>query len=74
MTKSGAMVSGGQASGFKVKDQAHPYGDIEITYTGLRSSKELYEEQFVAGYQDGTEIDNTKQSIQTSINQTKEVC
>lgn len=26
-----------QLSGFTVKDEAHPFGDIEVTFTGLRS-------------------------------------
>ncbi|MCG3881876.1 nucleoside-diphosphate sugar epimerase/dehydratase [Psychrobacter sp. Ps3] len=36
-----------QLSGFEVKDEAHPYGDIEITYTGLRSGEKLYEELII---------------------------
>ncbi len=33
-----------QLSGFKVKDKAHPYGDIEIIFTGLRPGEKLYED------------------------------
>ncbi len=36
-----------QLSGFEVKDQTHPYGDIEITYTGLRPGEKLYEELII---------------------------
>nr|WP_299037583.1 nucleoside-diphosphate sugar epimerase/dehydratase [uncultured Psychrobacter sp.] len=36
-----------QLSGFEVKDEAHPYGDIEITYTGLRPGEKLYEELII---------------------------
>ena len=36
-----------QLSGFEVKDEVHPYGDIEITYTGLRPGEKLYEELII---------------------------
>jgi FlaA1/EpsC-like NDP-sugar epimerase len=36
-----------QLSGFEVKDEAHPYGDIEITFTGLRPGEKLYEELII---------------------------
>ncbi|HCN16706.1 MULTISPECIES: polysaccharide biosynthesis protein [Psychrobacter] len=36
-----------QLSGFEVKDEAHPFGDIEITYTGLRPGEKLYEELII---------------------------
>ena len=36
-----------QLSGFEVKDEAHPYGDVEITYTGLRPGEKLYEELII---------------------------
>jgi FlaA1/EpsC-like NDP-sugar epimerase len=34
-------------SGFLEKDEQHPDGDIEITYTGLRSGEKLYEELLI---------------------------
>lgn len=34
-------------SGFDVKDEDHPKGDIEIIFTGLRSGEKLYEELLI---------------------------
>ncbi|MEZ7500913.1 nucleoside-diphosphate sugar epimerase/dehydratase [Psychrobacter sp. Arc29] len=34
-------------SGFEIKDEKNPYGDIEIVFTGLRSGEKLYEELII---------------------------
>ena len=34
-------------SGLQIKDEAHPAGEIEISYTGLRSGEKLYEELLI---------------------------
>lgn len=34
-------------SGCEIKDDSHPYGDIEIIFTGLRSGEKLYEELII---------------------------
>jgi len=34
-------------TGLEVKDEAHPDGDIEIKYTGLRAGEKLYEELLI---------------------------
>ncbi|KAA0924185.1 polysaccharide biosynthesis protein [Psychrobacter sp. ANT_H56B] len=34
-------------SGFDVKDAAHPNGDIEVVFTGLRAGEKLYEELII---------------------------
>ena len=36
-----------QLSGFTVKDEAHPFGDIEVIFTGLRPGEKLYEELII---------------------------
>ncbi|MGY6565870.1 MAG: polysaccharide biosynthesis protein [Halomonadaceae bacterium] len=36
-------------SGFSVKDDRHPAGDIELVYTGLRPGEKLYEELLIGG-------------------------
>jgi len=42
-------------SGLEVKDDAHPEGDIEITYTGLRPGEKLYEELLIGDNVSGTD-------------------
>jgi FlaA1/EpsC-like NDP-sugar epimerase len=34
-------------SGYEVKDEDNPYGDIEIIFTGLRAGEKLYEELLI---------------------------
>jgi len=34
-------------SGFDIKDAAHPEGDIEVIFTGLRAGEKLYEELII---------------------------
>ena len=41
--------------GFSVRDEAHPEGDIEVEYTGLKPGEKLYEELLVGGDVTGTE-------------------
>ena len=36
-----------QLSGFTVKDEAYSYGNIEVTFTGLRPGEKLYEELII---------------------------
>jgi len=43
-----------QLSGASVRDAAHPDGDIEIHYTGLRPGEKLHEELLLADASDPT--------------------
>ena len=38
-----------ELSGYSVKDELNPFGDIEIKLTGLRSGEKLYEELLLSG-------------------------
>ncbi len=42
-------------SGFKLRDEAHPEGDIAIEFTGLRPGEKLYEELLIGDKVDQTE-------------------
>ncbi len=42
-------------SGLSIKDDSHPEGDIEITYSGLRPGEKLYEELLIGDNVSGTQ-------------------
>ncbi len=42
-------------SGYEVKDEANPDGDIELIYTGLRPGEKLYEELLIGDNVTGTQ-------------------
>nr|WP_284047471.1 nucleoside-diphosphate sugar epimerase/dehydratase [Guyparkeria hydrothermalis] len=42
-------------SGLEVRDEAHPDGDVEIIYTGLRPGEKLFEELLIGEAVSGTE-------------------
>jgi FlaA1/EpsC-like NDP-sugar epimerase len=53
-------------SGFKVKDDTNPAGDIEVQYTGLRPGEKLYKELLIG--------DNVRASQQELIMSAEEDC
>ena len=68
-------------SGFEVKDENHPNGDIEIIFTGLRPGEKLYEELLIGDKVSKTEHQQilraeeefiTKQEIERFIEELKE--
>jgi FlaA1/EpsC-like NDP-sugar epimerase len=52
--------------GLEVKDEQHPFGDIEIRYTGLRPGEKLYEELLIG--------DNVRKTQHSRIMAADEVC
>jgi FlaA1/EpsC-like NDP-sugar epimerase len=52
--------------GYSVRDEAHPDGDIEIAYTGLRQSEKLYEELSIGNNFTGTEHPMVMRAIEHS--------
>jgi FlaA1/EpsC-like NDP-sugar epimerase len=55
-----------ELSGLRVKDEKHPYGDIEILITGLRPGEKLYEELLIG--------DNPQPSSHPRIFRAKDHC
>jgi len=53
-------------SGFEVKDENNPYGDIEIKVTGLRPGEKLYEELLIG--------DNVAKTEHQRIMTANEIC
>lgn len=54
-------------SGLDMKDEAHPDGDIEIVYTGLRPGEKLYEELLIDGSTNETEHPRIFKLTETAI-------
>ena len=53
--------------GMTVRDEAHPDGDIEIAYTGLRPAEKLYEELLIGNNVTGTEHPMILRAIEHSM-------
>jgi FlaA1/EpsC-like NDP-sugar epimerase len=53
--------------GLTVRDEAHPDGDIEVVYTGLRSAEKLFEELLIGDNVTGTDHPMIMRAIEHSI-------
>ena len=53
--------------GLTVRDEQHPEGDIEISYTGLRPAEKLYEELLIGNNVTGTEHPMIMRAIEHSL-------
>ena len=53
--------------GLTVRDEQHPDGDIEISYTGLRPAEKLYEELLIGNHVTGTEHPMILRAIEHSM-------
>jgi FlaA1/EpsC-like NDP-sugar epimerase len=53
--------------GMTVRDEQHPDGDIEISYTGLRPAEKLYEELLIGNNVTGTEHPMILRAIEHSL-------
>jgi FlaA1/EpsC-like NDP-sugar epimerase len=54
-------------AGYTVRDEQHPEGDIEISYTGLRPAEKLYEELLIGNNVTGTEHPMILRAIEHSL-------
>lgn len=54
-------------AGLTVRDEQHPEGDIEISYTGLRPAEKLYEELLIGNNVTGTEHPMILRAIEHSL-------
>jgi len=55
-------------SGFQIKDQSHPEGDIEIKYTGIRPGEKLYEELLIGNNVSKTDNSMIMRAEENSLN------
>jgi FlaA1/EpsC-like NDP-sugar epimerase len=54
-------------SGFSVRDEKNPEGDIEIRYTGLRPAEKLFEELLIGNNVTGTEHPMIMRAMEHSL-------